>query len=76
MIGFADSAYDCCVHCLNSPRCGGAGYYQNTGICSAALTVDSCSGDVVSAEFVYNDDPDSGVRISNSACGQWGVATD
>jgi len=73
-LGNAASAYDCCVLCINSPRCAGAAYFP--GICYGATPKVSCSGNIVSPRFrATSNAPDAGLKVSNSGCGQWGPGT-
>lgn len=62
----ANSAYDCCVACLNDPTCGVTAYQDGT--CTELANGGTCSQSNAVLQ-VYNDNSGALFTVSNSYCG-------
>lgn len=68
-----NSAYDCCVACLQTSGCAGSGY--TPGICFGLTADVQCNGGLSSGTFVARGSSGGGFQVSNSGCGQWKVGS-
>ncbi|OAG12455.1 uncharacterized protein CC84DRAFT_123378 [Paraphaeosphaeria sporulosa] len=74
MLGQFRTAYECCVACLNTPNCRGAGWISSS-VCIGSTSgtgAATCDGSVIGASFGATSTNNVGWTVSNSGCGQWG----
>jgi len=65
-----NSAYDCCVVCINTANCAGSAFAASFGNTCFLGIVDTCPAGQTKTGIYYNTGNNIPITVSNGLCGQ------